>query len=72
MAKAAAAKGSAGISRLSESVLNANPPLPPVSPAVVLPSTTAAGATSPTEVIPPITARKPSIHVPSKLVSGGP
>lgn len=71
MAKAAAAKGSAGKSRLSESIMSPNAPLPPpvVSSTAVLSPT---NAMSPTDVIAPMTARKPSIHVPSKLVSGGP
>lgn len=75
MAKAAAAKGSAGKSRLSESIMSPNAPLPPPvvsSTAVLSPTNATANAMSPTDVIAPMTARKPSIHVPSKLVSGGP
>lgn len=74
MAKAAAAKGGTPKSRLSvnQSSTGAGPavsgPQPPLPPTVVAPVTTG-------EVIPTpdcLATRKASIHVPSKLVSGGP
>lgn len=70
MAKAAAAKGTPK-SRLTDMSKNVNqgPSLPlPVSTAVLPPNPTG-------EVIPTpdsLATRKASIHVPSKLVSGGP
>lgn len=69
MAKAAAAKGS-NKARLPESKLNQGHPLPPTTQPTtnVAPNTT--GDAIPTPDC--LATRKASIHVPSKLVSGGP
>lgn len=68
MAKAAAAKGS-NKPRLPESKLNQGHPLPPT---IEAPSAVSANTGDAIPTPDCLATRKASIHVPSKLVSGGP
>lgn len=78
MAKAAAANKGSNKPRLPESKLNQGHPLPPTSvqstqappPLTLPPPSSTTGDAIPTPDC--LATRKASIHVPSKLVSGGP